>query len=68
MTFRISLTEAKKLSKTNYYTKEQNKIICQRIREIPIQDYAASRGFQITKKDPITKSKDKKEFLISAQL
>lgn len=60
MNFRISLTEAKKLSKTNYYTEEQNKIICQKIREIPIQDYAASRGFQITKKGSYYKIKGQK--------
>lgn len=33
------------------YSEEQNKIICQRIRDnIPIQDYAASRGFEIVRK------------------
>lgn len=31
--------------------KENNKLICQRIRDnVPIQDYAASRGFQLIKK------------------
>lgn len=31
--------------------KEKNRLICQRIRDcIPIQDYAASRGFQLTRK------------------
>lgn len=39
------------MSKKNYYSKNQNSIICKQIREkIPIQDYAASRGFTIVKK------------------
>ena len=39
------------MNKRIHYSKKNNKAICQRIREsIPIQDYAASRGFQIIKK------------------
>ena len=39
------------MKRKNYYSFEDNKTIYQRIRDnIPIQDYAASRGFQICKK------------------
>lgn len=39
------------MRKRIYFSKENNQSICQKIREsIPIQDYAASRGFQIKKK------------------
>lgn len=35
----------------HFNSEEQNKVICQRIRDnIPIQDYAAARGFEIVKK------------------
>lgn len=39
------------MKRKSYYSFEDNKTIYQRIRDnIPIQDYAASRGFQICKK------------------
>lgn len=39
------------MKRKHYYSFEDNKTIYQRIRDnIPIQDYAASRGFQICKK------------------
>lgn len=39
------------MNKKSYYSETQNRIICQQIREnIPIQDYAASRGFTIVKR------------------